>query len=153
MKKFKFILILLICTVVLVGCGSKKAIDSNAFKDLMSESEFVVYDVKYQFDTYDQISEAYVALEKDGNYQIEFYITDTNESAISFYNNNKEIFESSKGSTAVYTNVDLNNNNKYTLSTGGKYKLLSRIDNTVIYLDVDSKYKDEVNKILKKLGY
>lgn len=153
MKNLKFALILLICAFCLVGCGKSKAITSNEFKEIMVDLNFSIIDVKEQFDAYDYIKEAYVALEKNKNYQIEFYVLDTSDSAKSFYYNNKEIFESSKESTAVYTNVDLNNKNKYTLSTGGTYKLLSRIDNTMIYLNVDSKYKDEVNKILKKLKY
>lgn len=31
--------------------------------------------------------------------------------------------------------------------------VLSRIEDTVIYLKVDSEYKDSVDSILKKLGY
>lgn len=42
---------------------------------------------------------------------------------------------------------------KYTLSTESKYKVISRIDNTVIYLNVDDNYKEEVKNVLKELGY
>lgn len=34
-----------------------------------------------------------------------------------------------------------------------KYKALSRINETVIYLNIDKEYKKEVQRILKKLGY
>ena len=64
-----------------------------------------------------------------------------------------EFFEKQKENTLAETNVNGKNYSKYTLSTGNKYKVLSRIDNTVIYLDVDNSYKEEVKNILGELGY
>ena len=41
----------------------------------------------------------------------------------------------------------------YTLTTNDKYKLLSRIDNTVLYIDVVKDAKSEVKELVKHLGY
>ena len=152
MKKFK-LLVLLIGILFLTACANKTAITSDKFISIMEEENFDIVNALEQFSDYDEIKEAYIALEDDGDYQIEFYVLDNDNNAIKLYNHNKEIFEDSKGSVSSYTNVDLNNINKYTLSTNGKFNIVSRIDNTMIYLSVDYEFKDEVIDILKKLGY
>lgn len=37
----------------------------------------------------------------------------------------------------------MSNYSKYALSTSGEYKVVSRIENTAVYLNVDSSYKDK----------
>jgi len=157
-------LILIIVAIVVIGgiaVGAviinknnyKEPITASEFKNEMEDLDFEIVDAKYQFAEYDYVEKVYLALEEDGDYQIEFYKLDEEEDAINFYNNNKSIFESDKGSTSAETSVNLKNNSKYTLTTNGKYKVVSRIENTVIYLNVDKEYKDEVKDILKELGY
>lgn len=43
--------------------------------------------------------------------------------------------------------------NIYLALDGEKYQVVSRIDNTVIYVDADEAYKDDVKDFLKQLGY
>ena len=76
-----------------------------------------------------------------------------NDYASSFFNNNKKTFEDSESSGSTETSVSVGNNEKYTLTTNGKFKVVSRIDNTVIYLNVDDNYKSSVKNVLKDLGY
>lgn len=103
--------------------------------------------------SYDYITQVYLAIDDSYKYQIEFYELSDADYASSFYNNNKSIFEESKSSSAVETSVSSGNNSKYTLVTNGKYKVVSRIDNTVIYVNVDDEYKAEVKDLLEELGY
>ncbi len=74
-------------------------------------------------------------------------------SAIGFYQNNASRFETMKANSSAQTNISGKNYSKYTLSSSGKYMVVSRINNTVVYLNVDSSYKDEVKTILSELGY
>ena len=60
---------------------------------------------------------------------------------------------SKKGNASGETSVSMKNYSKYSLSTGGKFKVVSRIDNTVVYLNVDSNNKDAVRDLLDELGY
>lgn len=132
---------------------NKQPITASEFKDIMEDKDFEIMDVKDQFEAYDYIEKAYIALEEDYDYQIEFYRLEEEDDAISFYKTNKEKFEDSKGSSSAQTSVSMGNNSKYTLKTKDEYKVVSRIENTVIYLDVDEKYEDEVKEILKEMGY
>ena len=153
MKKIK-ILMLLVMVVLLCACSSKKeAIDEEKFINIMKSQKFDIVNVEEQFEQYEYIEESYVALESNKNYQIEFYELENNAYAKSFYDNNKEIFEATQTNSSFYTNVDLTNSNRYTLTTDTEYKVLSRIDETVIYVNADKKYKNEITNILKKLGY
>ena len=43
--------------------------------------------------------------------------------------------------------------NKFVLSSDNQYKMLYRINNTVVYVDTRTKYKDDVLNVLKELGY
>jgi len=131
----------------------KDSITANEFKKAFEEKDFIVVDVAEQFAEFSHIKKVYLAIEKDNNYQIEFYQISDEESAIEFYNNNKSIFESYKGNTSTETNLAISNYAKYTLSANGQYMVVSRIDNTVIYVDVDSSYKDEVQDLLENIGY
>lgn len=133
---------------------NKEPISARDFKDIMKDKDFEIIDAKEnQFAEYDYIEKAYVALEEDYDYQIEFYKLDKEDDAIDFYEHNKEIFEDSKGSSSVGNETKMGNNSKYTLKTKNEYKVVSRIENTVIYVDVDEKYEDEVKEILKEMGY
>ena len=133
---------------------NKEPITISEFKDMMKDKDFELVNSKEtQLLEYDYIEKSYIALEEDYNYQVEFYELDEEEDAIYFYNINKEKFEKSKSSASTETSVSMGNNSKYTLTTKDKYKVISRIEDTAIYLDVDKKYKDEVKEILKEMGY
>ena len=151
MKKLRNIILILI-TFLLVGCGSKKEITSSEFKEITRDNDFYIQDVKEQFSEYDYIKEAMIAV-KSGKYQIEFYVLEDEENALAFYKYNKDVFEASKESTSLYAEVDFEHNNRYTLTTGNEYKVISRINKTVVYVNTTKENKNDVNKVLKKLGY
>ena len=110
----------------------KPSITSDQFISIMSEKNYAVVNAKSQFIEYDYISQAYIALEPNNNFQIEFYELKDSSYAVQFYNNNVS---------------------KFALSTNGDYMVVSRINNTAIYARVSDKYKSTVDSLLKELGY
>ncbi len=159
-KKTLFIVLGIILVLVVGGIAlfsslnkEKESMTASEFKTLMEGKGFVVSDATNQFAQYDYVKQVYVAAPSDYSYKIEFYELSDVEYATMFYNNNKSIFESSKGNASGETSVSMKNYSKYSLSTGGKFKVVSRIDNTVVYLNVDSDNKDTVKKLLDELGY
>lgn len=161
MKKKTLFIVLGIILVAVVGVvilftslnKKKESMTASEFKTLMQEKGFVVSDATSQFSQYGYVEQVYVVAPSDYSYKIEFYELSDVDYATSFYNNNKSIFESSKGNASGETSVSMKNYSKYTLSAGGKYKVVSRIDNTVVYLNVDSSKKDTVKDLLDELGY
>ena len=161
MKKKTVFIILGVVLFIAVAVGilftslnkEKTSITASQFKTTMEEKGYVVSDATSQFSSYDYVEQVYVAAPSGYAYKIEFYELSDESYAMSFYNNNKSIFESSKGNSSGETSVSMKNYSKYTLSSSGKYQVVSRIDNTVIYLNVDASHKDTVKDLLKELGY
>lgn len=156
MKKIKNLISLVLCALLILtitGCKDKKLITADEFKKNMESNNYIVQEATDQFSKYDYVEKVYIALSSDSSYQIEFYQLSDDNYATKFYINNKTIFEKSKASKNLETSVSIANYSKYTLQTNGKYKVISRIGNTAIYLNVDTKYKEDVKNILKKLGY
>lgn len=166
MKK-SVIITIIICVVtliLLVGIGGfflvktvlnqeKDPITVEEFKSTMQNKGYIIIDAKEQFDEYEYIKDAYIAMTDDGEYQIEFYKMSDKENATMFYKHNKSVFESSKSSSSAQTNNDMKNYSKYTLQSDNKYMVVSRIEDTVVYVKVDSKYKEQIKNLLKEIGY
>lgn len=148
------VIVAAIVGVIFVNLNKEKtSITASSFYTTMSQKGYSVQDASSQFSEYNYVKQAYIAASQDYSYQIEFYELLDDSYATNFYNNNKSIFESSKGNASAETSVGLKNYSKYTLSSNGKYMVVSRIDNTVIYVDVADNYKDTVKALLDELGY
>lgn len=157
-KTTKIVLLIIVLLVVFVLAFTnfnkeKTSLTTSDFISIMSSKSYSTVDALSQFSEYDYIKEVTIALSGDNTHQIEFYVLEDESYAAQFYNNNRAIFESTKDNMSAETSVSINNYAKYTLSTSGKYNVVSRINNTVIYLSVDESYKDSINELLEELGY
>lgn len=159
------IVIAVIIVVLLTGCvigglflkniinKEKDPITVEEFKSTMQNKGYTIIDAKNQFANYDYIQNAYIAMSGDKQYQIEFYKISDENYANNFYENNKSKFESSESSSNSTTNIKMKNYAKYTLQANGEYMVVSRIKDTVIYIKVDVSYKEQVQDVLKEIGY
>lgn len=151
-KKILLGIVLLLSVFMVTGCETKTPLEPKDFVDLIEQNEYKTTNVLNQFEQYDQIKNAFVAQDKEMRYQIEYYQLDTIESAKSFYNGNKEIFQKMENIKSR-TNLNQDNYERYAQSTDSAYSSISRIDNTILYANVKIEYKEEVKEIIKKLGY
>lgn len=155
-KTLKILFIISICLTslfCLAGCGKKKnAKTADEFYTIMTEKKFVIKDSKSQYSSHNEIIRSYVAAPSDLSYQIEFLELDSDSSAKNMFASNQRIFQDTS-STKVETSVSAANYSKYTIEVDGKYKVISRIDKTLVYVDASKDYKDDVNKLLDELGY
>lgn len=130
----------------------KTPISAAEFNNTMKEKGYAVADTTNQFAQYgNYVSKSYAA-QKSG-YQIEFYELSSEENAISMFDTNKARFESQKSDKYTSSTRKIKNYSIFSLTTNGKYQYLSRIDNTLIYVDVDESYKDTVKDLMKEIGY
>jgi HD superfamily phosphohydrolase len=157
MKKLKVFLTLTIVSIILAvspACGmlkDKEAIDGEEFIEFMEDEGLDVEDITDEYLEEDVIEAAIIAYTDD--YQIEFYIFKTVDHAKNAFNQNRNNFEEEKGNSSSYTEVSFGNYSKYSQKSNGKYSVVSRIENTFIYLETDDKYQDEIKEYLDKLGY
>lgn len=131
---------------------TRKPITSDSFETVAESIDYETKDVTKTLSSNKGISKAMVA-RVENKYQIEYYTLDDAEVAQKMYNRNKKRFETQKKSKDKAEEINSNNYSEYKLTTNGKYKLLSKIDNTLLYADVDEQYKDNVINFAKQLGY
>ena len=67
------------------------------------------------------------------------------------FNINKEKFMLSKGNGTIETSKTIGNQSRYSLKANSKFKLLSRVENTLIYIDAPSEYEKSIKEILKNM--
>lgn len=144
---------ILFSMLCLVGCTEKVSITAEDYRTIMEEMGYKLTDASEQFVDYDEITKVYVAISDNGAYQIEFYELSTADAAMRLFAGNKSIFEQSAGNASANSSVSAANYSNYKLAANGQYKVLSRIDNTMIYIDVPAEFKDEVKTALEELGY
>lgn len=152
------LIILAIVAVVVVSTIGKTLNEKNSLttQEFISKVEsmgFTTTDVKSQFSTYDYVKTATLAHEKDRKYKIEFYTLDSEEGAEYFFAINKVKFEEIEATVKSKSKVNGKNHSKFTFSANGKYMVISRVGTTCMYVNADIDYKEEINNLLKQLGY
>lgn len=166
-KILKFLPFIIIGVVLLIIAGiasfllivgkdivtSKNPITASEFKTTMEEEDFIIKDVTTQFSNYSYVNKAYLAISEDYTYQIEFYDLSNSDYAKNFYDNNVEVFKKETGSGSTYSYVNFDKYSRYSQEANNKYQVISRIENTAVYVNVNSKYKDDVKDILDDIGY
>lgn len=93
MKKIISVLIGAILIFALIGCGSKKAMTVEDFESKMGKNGYEVINITSQYPS-KAIKDVIIA-RKDG-YQIEFFVVENVDVAVSSYNLNKETFENQR---------------------------------------------------------
>lgn len=158
MKRSKKILLTVICFLSMIlstGCLNKTALTAQDFKNTLEQHNYELIDIteemKNKIDGYNYVRQAYIA--KNNNYQIEFYEIVDEDYAKAFFDKNKRIFEQSKGISSIEMSNTLTNSEKYSLKTGGRYMVISRIENTVVYVNASDTYKKEIDEALKEINY
>jgi len=156
MKKALIIFGIIFVVVAIIGVmifvpllKEKEKISAKSFKKNMEDKGYTLYDVTDQYEGY--ADKVYIA--KKSDCRIEFYDATTLENAVVMFNTSKSQFEMQKGNNSAYSSVNGKNFSTYKLQTNGKYKYLSRVEDTLIYIDVDEEYKDTIKDIIKELGY
>lgn len=152
MKKIIFLCLLLL--IMATGCDLKKqAILSVDFNKVLSEKGYIVTNLSKQFENNNEIKEVFVAQDSKQEYQLEYYLLNTSEGASKFYENNVKAFKSS--ARGAISTVELNglNYETYKQQANNKYQVISCVENTCIYANVDKSKKDKVKEVLEIFNY
>ena len=151
MKKILLLLISIMLLFTITGCNTgKKAITAEEFKSRMTQQGYQIKDVSEKYAG--KGAKSVLIAVKDG-YQIEFYVTENKDYAVGSYNLNKEKFEKTKGNNMVETQKSIGNISKYTLKSNSTYKVVSRVGDTFIFINAPGSKTEEIQEVLKKLGY
>lgn len=153
-KLFSAAALFLVIILSFTGC-SKTAITAQDFKSAMETKGFEIESKTDSFSDYEELNfkHVYIASNNSVKYKFAFYELSTPESAVRFYEMNRKLAEDTKTSMVTESYTNFSNNASYSLTTGGKYTYISRVENTVLYVNAASKYKAEIKEIIEELGY
>lgn len=144
------ILIMIVCT----GCGSKSPITTTDFISTMESQDFYIKDIMDQYAEYEVFTSATLAVNPTNEYQIEFYtFVDDNMAKDSYSVTKKNQIEPYEEGSSSNVSVNTDKYSKCAVTANGQYMFISRIDNTMVYIKAPDSYKDEVKKLIDKLGY
>ena len=87
------------------------------------------------------------------NHSLEYLVFPTEAAAEQFFAQTKALLEERQQGAYMQTKTNLINSQKYTLTSGGSYSVISRIDTTVILCAAPEQEKDTIKALLKELGY
>lgn len=149
MKRIILLVTGIMLLLLVTGC-SKKPVTAETFKSEMTQKGYQIKDISADYAG--KGAKAVLLAMKD-DYQIEFYVTDSKDYAVGSYNLNKEKFEKTKGNGSIETQKSVGNASKYTLKSNSTYKVVSRVENTFIFINAPDSKTDEINAVLKDLGY
>lgn len=150
MKKVFLICLIFISTIFLAGCGdTKEALNSESFQEALKLKSFTIVDETYSVSDKEAIVAYYVATHPQDTYDLNFYVFKDESAALAFYASERDRF----GGQGSYNELNVGNFSKYTQICNGKYGIVSRVGSTVLYANVDSLYRNEVNTLLKEIGY
>lgn len=106
----------------------KKALSTDEFQAKMEELGYVVEINNGSGEQFSEVEE--MAIASKGNYEIKFYVLSNSGSAIDFSESIKQEWQNN----ANYTDIKRN-------------------DNTLVVINVNPEYEDEVKEDVKSLGY
>ncbi|MFI3307815.1 MAG: hypothetical protein R3Y21_04530 [Mycoplasmatota bacterium] len=147
------IILLFTAFVIYLLNVEKVALTEETFESYMEEKGLLISDITDQVSDYDYVEYIAMAIKEDFTYQIEFCIFSDEDHAIDFYDSMQESAEEESGNSSVELSLNMPTYASYTLSSDDTYILISRIDNTVIYLIADSIYEEEIKEIMSDLDY
>ena len=152
-KKIIFGVLIFVATILLTGC-TVKSIDHEEFTKAAKEEGMTVSNLTSTYAYTGYIDGVYIAKHPDG-WKVEFYEIKDKENLEKFYNNNKSKFQlaGETASSSTESTFSFDNGERYSLTVSDKYKHLCKVDLTAVYVNADVKYKEDVIKFLKKIGY
>lgn len=87
------------------------------------------------------------------NHSLEYLVFPTEAAAEQFFAQTKALLEERQQGAYMQTDTNLINSQKYIMTSGGSYSVISRIDTTVILCAAPEQEKDTIKALLKELGY
>ncbi len=143
------ILLFFTCTFIVHGM-SKVSLSSLDFKKVMEKNGYLITDDSDKYLDYGFVKKAYTATDPKANFSIVYFDYNDEKQILKTYDMYKKDIMKKKGS---FKSKDKKNYRRVILTGGKKYFVLVCIDNTLVYVSTSLEYKNEVDDILKKIGY
>ena len=135
-------------TLFMAGCSDKTPATLDDFKGAMEAAGYQIMDASDQFDK--SVAKSVTIAVKD-NGQVEFFMLSSEDNAMASFETNKSKLEAKNG--GVSSSVSAGNHAYYNLTKDGLFYSVSRVGDTMIYVETPEAQKDAVSELMDSLGY
>ena len=149
MKKLITIFLSTILIFGLTGCSNKQALDATTFKDSLESHNYTVT-LTGEVD-YEDLESGAIASKDD--VQINFFIFKSVNAAKQYYTDVKSGYMEEVTNNTQEKEENQDNYAKYFIYDNNAYKVVSRIDETIIIVETSADKKDEISTILGDINY
>ena len=133
---------------MVILCEKKTAITTEEF---IAKAEKLNYEIT-EGTKESGIKESKVAISSEG-YSVYFYVMESKKEAIQMFEEKKMEAENKKGNMTNETSINVSNYSAYTVSSGGRYIHICRVDNTLFFTEVKETEKESVKQLIKEIDY
>lgn len=154
------IIVLVVVLVVFLAVGlvfmhfnkDKEMISADEFREVLEDKDYKIHDITKKFEVYDHyMKKAYVA-EKD-NLFFEFYELFDVDKAINMYKTNEDALIEAKGNSSKEVHKSFKNYETHYVKDHKNYMYISRVGNTIFYVNAPASFADDIDEVIEKLGY
>ena len=148
------VLALIVITVILfIKSLYKKVYTVEEYTQLLNNYQYNVVDKTTDYSNDSTVKTYLQAKDKEGTYQIDFFIMNNEKSASNYYKNIKK--ELTREANGLKSNEKSSKTGfeKYTVEANGNYSVIIRSKNTIIYSNAKSTKKEKINTLIRLLQY
>lgn len=144
--------------IVFTACStSKESITASDFESKASARSLVVKNTISSYEGMDHIlssTSAFKLTEAEDEilWSMDFLVANSSENAARMYQTNVNTFENESDS-GIHSSIKAGNYGTYEKISGGKYMYVAYVDSTMIYVNADEQYKDEIKALIEDIGY
>ncbi len=152
MKKIS-LLLLIVCCLVITGCGSKEERQAKSlhdFEEVCNSNGFSVTDDLINYPE-EEITGAYAA--SIDNEKIEMLIYSDSDVASKVQERQIDDFSKIRNTMITVDKKKGKNFYGYKMVANNYYWVSTRVDNTLIFVKIPVDYKDKIDTVLDSLGY
>ena len=143
-------LLLLLYILAMLFVDDRVPLSANQFASEMNSAGYGIVDITSQ---YEDISAQRVLAARSADYQIEYYVFLSEDTAQRVFDKFEAVFEAAKSSPRTSARFVVNNYGHFTLTSNQTYHVVAYIEHTLISAVVPNEYKKEVNDVITALGY
>jgi len=141
----------MLTALLLTACAAKVPLSVEEFTSRLEADGYTVEDYSYLYAELPDI-ESIIIVESD-IFGMEFVVFSNSDYARQEFNEIKRDLDENREGTASISQVNTSSHNRFRITYQGQYSVVSRIENTVIFVFTSTEHRSAVDDILKLVGY
>lgn len=149
MKKILLILLILLTTITLTGCGDTKVPPTETqFSESLTAKNFTIENLT-DTQSIATLKSYYIAIDPNNRYKYEYYVFENEAAAQGYYVSKRD----SLGGQGQNSEVTAGNIAKYTQIASDGYSVVSRVGSAILYTRAPNELRELIKEEVKEIGF